>query len=204
MTTDFPNLKRYTSENQKLNNTSNNGNRIVFFGDSITEFWTPRNSTLFQNPTIINRGISGQTTSQMVLRFQQDVVDLHPNLVVILAGINDIAENTGPISVKAIFENIITMVAVAKANQIKVMLCSVLPSNKISWKANTNPSDKIIDLNQMIKTYADTNKITYVDYYTTMADSNKGLEKKYSDDGVHPNSEGYKIMERLVIEKINK
>ena len=200
--TDFPNLKRYASENQKLHNSKNDGNRIVFFGDSITEFWTPRNSTLFQNPTTINRGISGQTTSQMLLRFQQDVVDLHPNLVVILAGINDIAENTGPISVKAIFENIISMVAVAKTNQIKVVLCSVLPSNTITWKTNANPSDKIIELNQMIKTYSEANKIAYVDYYHSMVDNNKGLEKKYSDDGVHPNWEGYKIMERLVIEKI--
>ena len=197
--TDFPNLKRYASENQKLHDTSNDGNRIVFFGDSITEFWTPRNSTLFQNPTIINRGISGQTTAQMLFRFQQDVVDLNPNLVVLLAGINDIAENTGPISVKAIFENIVSMVDTAKANQIKVVICSVLPSNTITWKANTNPSDKIIELNQMIKTYADTNTITYVDYYHSMVDSNKGLDKKYSDDGVHPNLGGYKIMESIIL-----
>ena len=197
--TDFPNLKRYASENKKLHNTSNDGNRTVFFGDSITEFWTPRNSTLFQNPTLINRGISGQTTSQMTLRFQQDVVDLHPNLVVLLAGINDIAENTGPISVKAIFENLIAMVNAAKTNQIKVVLCSVLPCNKITWNANANPSDKIIELNQMIKTHADTNKIAYVDYYHSMVDSNNGLDKKYSDDGVHPNSNGYKIMESIIL-----
>jgi lysophospholipase L1-like esterase len=201
MKTDFANLKRYASVNEKLHNVNNGGNRIVFFGDSITEFWTPRNSTLFQNPNHINRGISGQTTSQMVKRFQQDVVELHPKLVVILAGINDIAENTGPITTEAIFQNIITMVESAIANAIEVILCSVLPSNTISWKTTIAPSDKIIQLNQMIQTYAEATKIPYIDYYHSMVDNNKGLAKKYSDDGVHPNSEGYKIMERLISEK---
>lgn len=202
MKTDFANLKRYASENEKLHSTSNNGNRIVFFGDSITEFWTPKNSTLFQNPNHINRGISGQTTSQMILRFQQDVVELQPKLVVTLAGINDIAENNGPISIQAVFENIITMVNSAKAKKINVILCSVLPSNTISWKTNIAPSDKIIQLNQLIQSYAKNHKIKYVDYYHSMVDNNKGLDKKYSDDGVHPNSEGYKVMERILIEKI--
>jgi len=199
MKTDFPNLKRYASENEKLLNASNKGSRIVFFGDSITEFWTPRNSTLFQNTNYINRGISGQTTSQMVLRFHQDVVELHPEIVVILAGINDIAENTGPITIEAIYENIIIMVDLAKTNQIKVILCSVLPSNTISWKTSIAPSDKIIELNQKIKSFADSNKIKYVDYYNSMVDNNNGLPKKYSDDGVHPNSEGYKIMESVIL-----
>jgi len=199
MKTDFPNLKRYASENEKLLNASNKGSRIVFFGDSITEFWTPRNSTLFQNTNYINRGISGQTTSQMVLRFHQDVVELHPEIVVILAGINDIAENTGPITIEAIYENIIIMVDLAKTNQIKVILCSVLPSNTISWKTSIAPSDKIIELNQKIKSFADSNKIKYVDYYNSMVDRKNGLPKKYSDDGVHPNSEGYKIMESVIL-----
>lgn len=203
MKADFANLIRYASENQKLHNASNSGNRIVFFGDSITEFWTPRNSTLFQNPNHINRGISGQTTSQMVLRFQHDVVELHPKLVVILAGINDIAENTGPITIDAIFQNIITMVDAAKANQIDVALCSVLPCTTISWKTTIDPSDKIIQLNQMMALYAENHKITYVDYYHLMVDSNKGLDRKYSDDDVHPNSEGYKVMGEIIKHQLN-
>lgn len=202
MKTDFANLKRYASANEKLHSANDNGNRIVLFGDSITEFWTSRNSTLFQNPNHINRGISGQTTSQMVLRFQNDVVDLHPKLVVILAGINDISENTGPITTESIFQNIITMVESAKVKHIDVVLCSVLPSNTITWKTTIAPSDTIIQLNQMIASYAENHKITYVDYYHSMVDNNKGLDRKYSDDGVHPNSEGYKIMERLLTEKI--
>ena len=198
MNPDFANLKHYASENQKLHKTPNNENRIVFFGDSITEFWTPRNSTLFQNPTIINRGISGQTTSQMILRFQHDVVDLHPIAVIILAGINDIAENTGPITVAAIFQNIVSLTEMAITNNIKVFLCSVLPSNTISWKTNIVPADKIIQLNQMMASYVEKYQITYVDYYTPMVNTTKGLHSNYTDDGLHPNLEGYKIMERII------
>jgi len=202
MKADFANLKRYASENEKWHQTSNNGNRIVFFGDSITEFWTPKNSTLFQNPNHINRGISGQTTSQMIHRFPFDVVALHPNTVVILAGINDIAENTGPISTEGIFENIITLVDCAIAHNINVVLCSVLPSNNINWNTAIAPSTKIIQLNRMLASYVKHHKIPYVDYYQPMVDNKIGLARKYSEDGVHPNSEGYKVMEQLIIEKL--
>lgn len=199
MKADFANLKRYASANEKLNNVCNNGNRIVFFGDSITEFWTPLNSTIFQNTNHINRGISGQTTLQMVKRFQQDVVELHPKLVIILAGINDIAENTGPITVEAIFQNITSMVDLALNNTIAVVLCSVLPSNSISWKTNIAPSDKIIQLNQLITSYAEHHKIAYIDYYQAMVDNKNGLDSRYGDDGVHPNLEGYSVMEQLIL-----
>jgi lysophospholipase L1-like esterase len=203
MKSDFANLKRYASENIKLHNSSNNGNRIVFFGDSITEFWTKRNATIFQDPNHINRGISGQTTSQMVLRFQNDVIELHPETVVILAGINDIAENTGPISIEAIFQNIITITGQALANHIKVILCSVLPSNTITWKTSVAPSDKIIQLNQLLSAYAENHKITFVDYYNVMVNKSKGLDSKYTDDGVHPNIEGYKVMEEIITPVLN-
>ncbi len=198
MKTDFPNLNRYASENTKLLALPNDGNRIVFFGDSITEFWTARNSTLFQNPNHINRGISGQTTSQMVVRFSHDVIDLQPQRVVILAGINDIAENNGPITVEEILQNIITMIELALANKIKVILCTVLPCNTITWRNHIAPADSIIQLNQMLFLYAKKQAIPFVDYYTPMVNKSKGLDIIYSDDGLHPNTEGYKVMEVII------
>lgn len=198
MKSDFANLKRYASENKKLLDSPNNGNRIVFFGDSITEFWTKRNSTIFQNPNHINRGISGQTTSQMVLRFQQDVIELHPEKVVMLAGINDIAENTGPITVDAIFQNIIAIIEACMTHEIKVLLCSVLPSNTINWKSTIAPSDKIMHLNQLLSDYANEHTITFVNYYHPMVNASKGLNSEYTDDGVHPNAAGYKVMESIL------
>ncbi len=202
MKVDFANLKRYAYENQKLQKTFNNEFRIVFFGDSITEFWTPKNSTLFHNTNYINRGISGQTTSQMVFRFQQDVIDIKPSKVIILAGINDLAENTGPISIEKIFENTITMVELANANKIKILLCSILPATAFSWRPDLYPADKIIQLNLMLKKYAFNKVIPFVDYYSAMVDSKIGLNKKYSDDGVHPNNEGYKVMEKELKSKL--
>ena len=144
-----------------------------------------------------NKGISGQTTPQMLLRFSQDVINLKPYMVVILAGINDIAENTGPISIEAIMENIISMVKLAKINNIQVMLCTVLPSNYFYWNPKLEPANKVIALNQLITSYANKNKISYIDYYAAMVDNDKGLSKKYSEDGVHPNLEGYKLMETI-------
>jgi lysophospholipase L1-like esterase len=198
MKDDFANLQRYASENKKLLSNPNDGKRIVFFGDSITEFWTPKNSNMFQLKKHINRGISGQTTSQMVLRFQLDVIQLAPTTVVILAGINDIAENTGCISLEKILENLISMIELALDNNIKVILCSVLPANTFSWNPKLLPADKVIQLNKMIYTYAKSHKISYVDYYSAMVDDNKGLLKKYGEDGVHPNFDGYKKMEELL------
>lgn len=198
MKDDFANLKRYASENKKLLSIPNDGERIVFFGDSITEFWTPKNSILFQHKNTINRGISGQTTSQMILRFQHDVIQLAPSTVVLLVGINDIAENIGPISLEQIMENIITMSELSNANAIQVILCSVLPANTFSWNPKLQPADKVIQLNQMIYAYAKSHKISYVNYYSAMVDENKGLLKKYGEDGVHPNLEGYKKMEELL------
>lgn len=196
MNTDWANLKKYEKENQSLTPSSKS---VVFMGDSITEFWKPNDSTFFSTNSFIDRGISGQTTPQMLLRFRQDVIDLKPSKVVILAGINDIAENTGPITVQQIMGNIISMTELAQANKIKVILCSVLPANAFYWNPKLKPADKVIELNQRIKTYAQKHKITYVDYYTSMVDDNKGLLKKYGEDGVHPNLEGYKKMEALLL-----
>jgi len=196
---DWANLKKYESENMVLNNKPNN---VVLMGDSITEFWKVTDNSFFQENNLIDRGISGQTTSQMLLRFRQDVVNLKPKTVVILAGINDIAENTGPISIEAIFGNIKSMIELAQANKIKVVLCSVLPAASFYWNPSIKPADKVVLLNKLLSLYAKENAITYVNYYSEMVDDKLGLQKKYGEDGVHPNIEGYKLMEKLLLEKL--
>lgn len=189
----------YEIENLNIAPTSKN---TILMGDSITEFWKQINPNFFEQHSILNRGISGQTTSQMMLRFGQDVIDLKPKMVIILAGINDIAENLGPISIESIFENICTMVELAKENKIEVVLCSVLPANHFYWNPKIKPVDKILELNGLIKNYSDFHKITFIDYYNAMIDDEKGLPKKYADDGVHPNLVGYQKMETLFWEQI--
>jgi lysophospholipase L1-like esterase len=201
---DWPNLKKYAMENTALSLQQNVKRRIVLMGDSITEFWQPSYPGFYSQNGFINRGISGQTTPQMVLRFRQDVINLKPDAVIILAGINDIAENTGPISLEESLGNIISMAELAKANAIKVVLCSVLPANRFWWNANILPAEKVVALNEMIKAYAKKNNITYIDYYSPMVDNQKGLDKKWADDGVHPNAAGYKLMEPLLVTAVEK
>ena len=200
---DWPNLNKYAIENQNLSNVSNQ-DRIVLMGDSITEFWKTTDNTFFQNTTLINRGISGQTTSQMLLRFRQDAINLKPEIIVILAGINDIAENTGPISLENILGNILSMAELAKTNNIKIVLSSVLPANKFPWRPDLQPAEKVIELNAMIEKYCQENKIPYIDYYSKMVDNQKGLDAKFTNDGVHPTLAGYKIMEPLLKEALAK
>lgn len=199
MNNDWANLNKYASENQNLTPTAKS---VVFMGDSITEFWKVNDLKFFTENPFIDRGIAGQTTPQMLLRFRQDVINLKPETVVILAGINDIAENTGPITIDQIMGNIISMVELAKANTIKVVLCSVLPANNFYWNPKLKPADKVIELNLQLKNYAKANKISYVDYYNAMVDNEKGLLKKYGEDGVHPNLEGYKVMEALLLKSL--
>lgn len=195
---DFGNLSRYAESNKRLGLPEKDENRVVFMGNSITEFWGVTDSNFFKGKPYINRGISGQTSSQMLLRFRQDVIDLKPAVVVILAGTNDIAENTGPISLKDIFGNIVSMCELAEANNIKVALSAVLPAEDFNWNPGLNPADKIVKLNRMIENYCKEKGINYIDYYSDMVDERKGLDKKYSDDGVHPTPAGYKVMEPLV------
>lgn len=202
---DWANLKKYNEANKKLKAPSEKENRVVFMGNSITEHWTRDHGIFFENnPSYINRGISGQTSSQMLLRFRPDVIALKPKVVVISAGTNDIAGNRGYISMGRIAGNIFSMVELAKANDVKVILASVLPASSYSWSASIEPVDKIIELNKLIKTYAEKNKIIYLDYYTQMVNANKGLKKELGRDTVHPNADGYDIMEPLVKNAIAK
>lgn len=198
MQNDWAYLEKYALDNKHLLKQHNDGNRIVFIGDSITEFWERYDSMFFSQNTYINRGISSQTTSQILERFQKDVIDLQPKSVIILAGINDIAENNGPISIEEIMNNIVSMVEKSLKNNIEVLLCSVLPANNFYWNPKIQPIEKIMQLNQMIKAYSLVKQIKYVDYYTQMVDEYLGLDKKYTDDGVHPNLEGYLKMKSIL------
>lgn len=201
---EWVNWNKYAKSNEDLMFPAPGEKRVVFIGNSITESWAIIDSGFFKGNGYINRGISGQTSSQMLLRFRQDVIDLKPAVVVILAGTNDIAENAGPIALKYIFGNIVSMVQLAQVNNIKVIMSSVLPAYSFPWRPALQPSEIIIKLNSLIKFYCDGNSIPYVDYYSRMVDERKGLDKKYSIDGVHPTYEGFKIMDSLIQEEIKK
>nr|WP_299341025.1 SGNH/GDSL hydrolase family protein [Allomuricauda sp.] len=195
---DWPNLSKYQQENIALKLTENHGNRVVFMGNSITEGWAEANPEFFTGNPYINRGIGGQTTPQMLLRFRQDVIDLNPKLVVILAGTNDIAGNTGPMSLEQIVDNILSMVQLSKANDIQPILCSVLPAFDYPWRPGLEPNIKIPKLNQLLREIAKKEEALYVDYFSAMADDRNGLPKHLAEDGVHPTKKGYKIMEGLI------
>ncbi len=201
---DWANLNHYKSKNEKLSLPSSNENRVVFMGNSITESWGSMCPESFSKRSYINRGISGQTTPQMLIRFRADVIDLKPKVVVILAGTNDIAGNTGPTTLKTISDNIFSMAELAKSNGIKVILSSVIPAYDFPWRTGLNPSEKIIKLNELIKNYAVKNGIEYLDYFTPMVDQKNGLKDEYTYDGVHPNKKGYQLMEPLAEEAIRK
>ena len=198
MKNDWAYLEKYVLANQHLLKLPNNGNRIVFIGDSITEFWERHDSIFFSQNKYINRGISSQTSSQILERFQNDVIDLEPKWVIILAGINDIAENNGPISIEDIMNNIVSMVEKALKNNIEVVLCSILPASNFYWNPKINPIEKIKQLNILIEAYCLNEKIKFVDYYTPMVDEYFGLDKKFTDDGVHPNLNGYLKMKTIL------
>lgn len=201
---DWANLNKYKNENTSLLPLTLGQKRILFMGDSITEFWPILCPEFFIGKPYINRGISGQTSPQMLIRFRPDVIALQPSLVVIMAGINDIAGNTGPSTLEMITDTIFSMAELAKAHNIKVILCSVLPAYDFPWRTGSFPAEKIVMLNTMIKKYADANKILYLDYYSAMVDERKGLKTAYADDGVHPNKAGYEVMEPLVEKAIKE
>lgn len=202
---DWPNFKRFKAENQKIGLPQHGEDRVVFMGNSITQGWIEHGDPeLFSKNPFINRGISGQTTPQMLVRFRADVIALQPKVVVILAGINDIAENTGPTTLKMIQNNIASMVELAKANHIKVILSSILPANKLSWRPQIYPADKVIEMNIFLKEFAAANDCIYIDYYSPLVDAEKGMKAEFSKDGVHPNKAGYAIMTPLVVKAISK
>lgn len=203
---DWAHLKKFEKDNERLKKI-NDPNRVVFMGNSITEGWSNFDKDFFINNPFVNRGISGQTTPQMLVRFRPDVVNLNPKAVVILAGINDIAGNTGPILLENTAENIISMAEIAKANNIKVYICSTLPAIDFPWSPGLEPGPKVIKLNTILKDYCIKNNITYVDYFSSMADDEGGLkvpEYTTADDLVHPNLAGYKVMEKIILSELEK
>lgn len=203
---DWAVVSHYKEKNDSIKAHLNpNEKRVVFMGNSITEAWGWTDPGFFNGRPYIDRGISGQTTPQMLVRFREDVIDLKPSVVVILAGINDVAQNTGPIPLENTFGNIQSMAELAKASHIKVVLSSVLPAATIPWRKQIDPVQKIIDLNKMIKAYAEKMGFGYIDYYTPMVyDDNKALNPKYTNEGLHPNLNGYKVMEPLAEKAIKE
>ena len=199
---DFAGLHRYAAANATL--APMEKGRIVFFGDSITDAWVRNGGKFFPGKPYVNRGISGQTTPQMLVRFRQDVIDLHPAAVVILAGTNDIAGNTGPSTLEMIEDNLTSMAELAHANGIHVILASVLPAADYPWRKGLEPAPKIKALNQWIADYCAQKKFAYLDYYTAMAGPDGGMKPGISIDGVHPNAAGYAIMEPLAETAIAK
>ncbi|KAA6457966.1 capsular biosynthesis protein [Acidobacteria bacterium AB60] len=196
--TDFGWLARYKDANASLPAPQPDEKRVVFMGDSITEGWHfDRPDGSFAGKPYINRGISGQTSPQMLVRFRQDVVDLKPSVVVLLAGTNDIAGNTGPMTLEQTEDNLRGMAEIASANHIKVVLCSVLPAFDFPWQRGLDPAPKILTLNAWIKDYAAQNGYVYVDYHSAMKDERNGLPPNLSKDGVHPTPAGYAIMAPL-------
>jgi lysophospholipase L1-like esterase len=193
--TDWPWLGKFQEANEKLGPPAPGENRVVFMGDSITEGWHLDNS--FPGKPYINRGISGQTTPQMVLRFRQDVIDLKPKVVIILGGTNDIAGNTGVETIPEIEAYLEDMADLAAASHIKVVLCSVLPAYDYPWKPGMTPAPKILEINKWMQAYAADKGYVYVDYHTAMKDARDGLPANLSHDGVHPTAAGYAVMAPL-------
>jgi lysophospholipase L1-like esterase len=202
---DWPALARYHEDNQKVGLPAKDQKRVVFMGDSITDSWdSPNMGGFFPNKPYVNRGISGQTTQQMLIRFRPDVMDLKPKVVVILAGTNDLAGNTGPTTLEAIEANLTSMAELARANGIRVVLASLLPVSDYELRDGKpivqtvrRPPDQIKALNSWIKKYAEANHHVYLDYFSAMVDDKGFFKDELSNDGLHPNAQGYAVMNPL-------
>ncbi len=194
---DWPNLARYQAANAELGPPRSGEKRVVFYGNSITDAWAQYFPAEFPGKPYVGRGISGQTTPQMLVRFRQDVLDLKPAVVLILAGTNDIAGNTGPSTMEMIEGNLASMVELARANGLRPVLSSVLPAYDYPWRPGLHPAEKIIALNAWMKQYAAAHHLVYLDYWTAMADERHGLRGDLTTDGVHPNEAGYRLMAPL-------
>ena len=202
---DWANLARYEDDNLKVGLPKKDERRVVFMGDSITEEWSNLYPEYFTEKGYINRGIGGQTTPQMLIRFKPDVVDLKPEIVVILAGTNDIAGNTGPSNAKIITDNIFSMAEIAKAYQMKVVLSSILPVYEYDWAREIkDPPSTIQAVNDALKQYASDQGLIYLDYFSSMVDERQGLNSDYTSDGVHPNESGYILMSSLAEEVLSE
>lgn len=202
---DWADLRHYENENKSLPAPARGEKRVVFLGSSIFEFWKTRMPQYFtEHKAYIDRGISGQIAPQLLIRFQQDVIALKPAAVIILAGSNDIAGSTGHVTNQRIMDNIKSMVELARAHNIKPMLCAYLPVAEYPWRKGLEPAQKIISLNKEIKAYAAQNKLTLLDYFTPLVDEHNGQKAELTIDGVHPNAAGYKIMAKVTDEAIAK
>jgi lysophospholipase L1-like esterase len=203
---DFGQLSHYRGHNGSLRAMPLPENRVVFFGDSITDMWKLENS--FPDKPYVNRGIGGQTTPQMLVRFRQDVIDLHPKVVVILAGTNDIAGNTGPMLSEDIEANLSSMAELARAHDIRVVFSSILPVHNYTPQSQElfaeRPCERIRELNSWLKDYCDKNRCIYLDYFSAMVDDKGMLKRDLAEDGLHPNPAGYKIMAPLAEAAITK
>lgn len=202
---DWPALARYHDANAQLTPPAKNEARVVFMGDSITDSWDDaKYGGFFPGKPYVDRGISGQTTPQMLVRFRPDVIALHPRVVVILAGTNDLAGNTGPMTLEVIEDNLMTMAELAKSNSIKVVFASILPVSDYEQRDGKpivqtvrRPPEKIKALNDWMRSYASKNNLTYLDYYSAMMDDKGFLKDELSEDGLHPNAKGYAVMAPL-------
>lgn len=193
---DWANKARYARANMELLAKANQPVKVVMMGNSITEFWEELHPFFFKANGLVGRGISGQVSSQMLARFRQDVINLKPQIVVINCGTNDIAENNGPYDEDITMDNIVSMSELALANGIQVVLSSVLPTDHFIWNPDVEQiAEKIHHLNQRIIEYCNSRHIPYLDYYTSMTDNSASMIEAYTDDGVHPNSAGYDVME---------
>jgi lysophospholipase L1-like esterase len=201
---DWPNLARYRAEDEALAPPAAGVQRVVFLGDSITDGWGRGTGIFFPGKPYINRGISGQTTPQMLMRFQQDVVHLQPAVVVILAGTNDIAGNTGPSTPKMIEDNFTSMAAIAKQSGIKLVLASITPAFAYPWRPGVEPVAEIREVNSWLQDFCASHGCIYLDYYSAMADEKGAMLPGLSSDGVHPTAKGYVVMAPLAEQAIAK
>ena len=202
---DWPNLGRYSAENSKLRAPAAGEERVVFMGDSITDFWGRGVGQFFPGKPYVNRGISGQTTPQMLIRFRPDVIALKPKAVVILAGTNDIAGNTGPMTLEQIEGNLASMAQLAQANGIRLVLASVMPvCDCYTQQTGKRPPAKILALNKWIEDYAKSNGAVYLDYYSATVDDHRFLKKELTGDGLHPNAAGYGAMTPVAAKAIEQ
>ncbi len=202
--TDWPNLAKYRKANEELKGTSSGADGIVLVGDSITEGWTEFNPGFFQENNMVNRGISGQTTPQMLIRLKQDAIHLNPKIIIINGGTNDIWGNTGPSTPEMIIDNLCSMAEIASKNNIQVVLSTILPVYQYPDRDDIiDPPKTISFINSVLQDYCNKNSLAFLDYFSPMADEKKGLRSDYGSDGVHPNKQGYSVMEQVVRETIS-